>query len=97
MQWILYFITAEKDKEHMLAVSEEKLWTFFENSQGLMCTHDLNGEFLSVNSAGAAMLGYTVAEISKMSLFDIVPEDRHVYLKEYLSAIIQQGKVNSQS
>ncbi|MGY4535773.1 PAS domain S-box-containing protein [Mucilaginibacter sp. UYNi724] len=56
-------VTAIVLKDKFLAESEEKLRVFFENSQGLMCTHDVKGKFLSVNAAGAGILGYTPDEI----------------------------------
>ena len=85
-----------KLKEQQLAVSEQKLRVFFENSQGLMCTHGLDGKFLSVNSAGAAILGYTLKEIMKLGLFDIVPATRHYLLKNYLAEIKTTGKAKGQ-
>ncbi len=85
-----------KLKEQQLAISEHKLRVFFENSQGLMCTHDLDGKFLSVNSAGASILGYTLKEIMKMSLFDIVPPKGHQLLKQYLAEIKSAGKAKGQ-
>ncbi len=83
-------------KEKQLAVSEEKLRIFFENSQGLMCTHDMAGNFVSVNAAGAAILGYTRDEVLKLSLFDIVPAERHVFLRKYLTEIMQNGQSKGQ-
>jgi PAS domain S-box-containing protein len=83
-------------REQQLAASEEKLRAFFENSQGLMCTHDLDGKFISVNQAGAYSLGYTVDQIIGLSLFDIVPAERHAFLKQYLSDIAQNGKATGQ-
>ncbi|MDB5016657.1 MAG: hypothetical protein JWQ84_1489 [Mucilaginibacter sp.] len=85
-----------KLKERELARSEEKLRMFFEHSQGLMCTHDMDGKFLSVNTAGAAILGYTQEEIMQLNLFDIVPEARHSFLKKYLAEIGFKGKANGQ-
>ncbi len=89
-------ISLEKVKEQQLKDSEDKLRVFFENSQGLMCTHDLDGNFLSVNSAGAAILGYSTKEILKLSLFDIVPDDHRTKLKSYLSEIIEKGHAKGQ-
>ena len=83
-------------KEKQLKASEEKLRIFFENSQGLMCTHDMAGNFLSVNGAGAAILGYSHEEIINLSLFDIVPESRHPLLKDYLNNIKINGKASGQ-
>lgn len=87
-------ISDEKEKERKLKVSENRLRAFFENSQGLMCTHDLSGNFLTVNEAGAQILGYTPEEIVKMSLFDIVPSNAQEALKGYLQEIKKVGKTS---
>lgn len=84
-------ITEEVENKHQLEISEEKLKRFFENSQGLMCTHDLQGKFLSVNDAGAAILGYSRQDVARMSLFDVVPEQDHPRLKTYLKTITENG------
>ncbi len=89
-------ITLDKLKEEKLIANEEKLRAFFENSQGLMCTHDLEGNFLTVNDAGATLLGYTKDEISELSLFDIVPVAHHSFLSSYLSNIINKGDERGQ-
>jgi PAS domain S-box-containing protein len=83
-------------KEQQLVENEEKLRVFFENSQGLMCTHDLDGKFLTVNAAGASLLGYSVDEIKKLSLFDIVPETRQELVKTYLAEIKNNGRASGQ-
>lgn len=84
-------ITAEESKSKALEVSEERFKTFFENSQGLMCTHDLEGNFITVNSSGANALGYTKEEVKNFSLYDIIPEKRYPNLKQYLENIKQTG------
>ncbi|SKA14695.1 PAS domain S-box protein [Sediminibacterium ginsengisoli] len=80
-------ITQEKQKELRLYNSENRFRAFFENSQGLMCTHDLNGKFLSINISGAASLGYEPAELLHLGLFDIVPAHFHSNLHAYLQSI----------
>ena len=87
-------ISNEKDKEEQIRVSENKFRSFFEYSQGLMCTHDLVGKFLSVNKSGASLLGYTTEEIIQMSLFDIVSVNYHSFLHAYLKEINKNGKSN---
>jgi len=89
-------ITQIKLNELKLAEKESDLRAIFDNSHGFLCTHNLEGKFLTINSAGAAMLGYTVEETMNMSLFDIVPEDRHNYLKLYLEQIRDLGRGNGQ-
>ncbi len=85
-------VTEEKIQEHKLRISEDNFRSFFENSQGLMCTHDMEGNFLTVNTAGAELLGYTVQEVLQMSLFDLIPTKHHSILKGYLSDIARFGK-----
>jgi PAS domain S-box-containing protein len=87
-------ITSERKKELILAESESKFRSFFENSQGLMCIHDTEGNFMSVNSAGAGLLGYTVAEVVQMSLFDLVNPNFHKELRLYLKKILRSRKAN---
>ena len=87
-------ITDEKNNEEKIRVSENKFRSFFENSQGLMCTHDLQGKFLTVNKSGASLLGYTTEEVLQMSLFDIVPPKHHTELQYYLHEINTKGKSN---
>lgn len=89
-------ITAEKQRELELLVSEERARIFFENSQGFMCTHDLTGKFTSVNEAGAGILGYSKEEILAKSLFDIVPPQRHDLVKAYLAEISALGSSKGQ-
>lgn len=89
-------ITEESQKDRELSLSEERARIFFENSQGFMCTHDLNGKFTSVNEAGAAILGYTKAEILGMDLFNIVPQRRHELVIEYLDEIKREGSSKGQ-
>lgn len=85
-------ITLQSLRDKKVKASENKLRSFFENSQGLMFTHDLEGKFLSVNTTGADMLGYSIAELLTMTLFDLIPEKHHPFLKEYLKKIDLEGK-----
>ncbi|MES2330596.1 MAG: PAS domain S-box protein [Bacteroidota bacterium] len=85
-------ISNEKDTEEQVRVSENKFRSFFEYSQGLMCTHDMEGNFIAVNASGASLIGYTADEVQKMSLFDIVPEKHHHSTRAYLTEISKTGK-----
>jgi len=92
---VVTLIVNRKEKEKYKE-SEQKLKAFFDNSQGLMCTHDLNGNFITVNDAGAKILGYTRDEIQMLSLFDIVPSQGHKNLRGYLEAIKQRGIIKGE-
>lgn len=87
-------ITGEREKEMLLKDSEQKFRIFFENAQGLMCLHDINGKLISVNTAAAADLGYSIAELESMTLFDIVPAVYYDNLRWYLVEIRRKGRLN---
>jgi PAS domain S-box-containing protein len=88
-------ITTETRSKDQIKVSENKFRSFFENSQGLMCTHDLEGKFISVNKTGAQLLGYQTAdEMIGKTLFEIVPTKFHGDLKGYLQTIGKEGKAS---
>ncbi|WP_147676863.1 PAS domain S-box protein [Algibacter pacificus] len=82
-------ITNEVNKSKALKISEERFKIFFENSQGLMCTHDLEGNFITVNNSGAKSLGYTKDEVKNFSLYDIIPKERYSKLNNYLKNIAE--------
>jgi PAS domain S-box-containing protein len=85
-------ITIQQAAQKQLETSERRHRAFFENSQSLMCTHDLEGNFLSINPAGAAMLGYTLDEFDKPSLFDIILPERKEFANIYLDDIAKNGQ-----
>ncbi|SDM85454.1 PAS domain S-box-containing protein [Pedobacter steynii] len=80
-------VTQENLRIAQVKESEHNLRSFFENSQGLMCTHDLEGQFKAVNTAGAALLGYTTEEFCRMSMFELIPVKHHPHLQTYLKEI----------
>lgn len=84
-------ITAKKISERKILLSEERHRGFFEHSQGLMCTHDLKGKILTVNPAGAQLLGYSAEEYLQKTLFDLVPAEYGDVVKMYLKHIKEQG------
>lgn len=89
-------ITEERRREQMLESSRHKLSAFFEHSHGLMCTHDRNGKFLSVNTAGASLLGYTVEELEGLYIYDIIPPDHRLAFGAYLQQILEKGHASGQ-
>lgn len=84
-------ITDKNYAQRLMRLSEERHRGFFEHAQGLMCTHDLKGRFLTANPAGAALLGYTAEECLQKTLFDIVPVEYSDKVKKYLIEIQEKG------
>ncbi len=85
-------ITENKLNEKSLKESQSKLSLFFENSQGLMCTHDLEGNFITINAAGARLLGYNVEELLGENLSTIIPSMYHEELKAYYNIMKEDGR-----
>lgn len=70
-------ITARKRMEETIRSSEQRYRELFEYANDIIYTHDLDGNFSSLNDAGRQVMGYTIEEILSMSLADVVsPEDR---------------------
>lgn len=86
-------ITNEKIKEQELIDSENSARTFFDNSLGMMCKHDLKGNFIYVNKASADSVGYSAEELMGMNLYDIIPSQYFDDLDEYLQQIQIRGRV----
>ena len=77
-----------------LADNEKKLREIIEYSSGLICTHSIQGDLLSVNPAAAQALGYEVADLVGRNIRDLVPEAVKVHTADYL-ARIQSDKIAS--
>ncbi|MGA6987537.1 MAG: PAS domain S-box protein, partial [Terriglobales bacterium] len=56
------------------ALEEDEDWyrDLVEHSQDLLCVHDLEGRFLSVNPVPARLLGYSVEEVMQKPMRDFV-------------------------
>lgn len=74
-----------------LRESEDRYRDLVENSLDLICTHNLEGQILSVNRGAIGMLGYTFDELVKKNLRDILlPKFRENFGK-YLETIRSEG------
>jgi two-component system, sensor histidine kinase and response regulator len=89
-------ITIQKQSEKALRESERRYRDLTEKSLGLICTHDLNGVLLSVNSAAANAIGYTQTELIGRSLTDLLQPEAKPFFKDYLHTIKQDGEFSGQ-
>jgi len=86
-------ITERKKIEEKVKLNESRYRSIFDNSQALICTHDLNGLILEVNRSAVKSLGYETNELVGTYLFDLLPEDKQEAFKEsYLDIIKKEGK-----
>src|SRR5262249_17882573 len=78
---------ARRRAEEALHQSEIRFRDLFEESLGLICTHDLDGILLSINPAAAHALGYDPKQGVGVSLREFLsPNTRHLF-EQYLQRI----------
>ncbi len=77
---IIRDITERKATAEALQVSQEQYRDLFEHSQGLLCTHTLDGVILTSNPAGAELFGLTVDQMVGRRLDEfLVPSVRNFF------------------
>jgi two-component system cell cycle sensor histidine kinase/response regulator CckA len=85
-------ISTRKRIEEALRESEERYRDLVENSQDLICTHDLKGKLLSVSGAPVRFLGYSRESLLKMNLADLLVPEMRDRFGAYLAEIQSQGR-----
>jgi len=85
-------VTEQREAEAALRSSETRYRQLVEGSLGLVCTHDLEGRLLSINSNAARSLGYHPDELVGKLISDSVPDEHQHGMPVYLQAITQKGE-----
>ncbi|MGR3811545.1 PAS domain S-box protein [Jiulongibacter sp. NS-SX5] len=85
-------VTEKKERESKLQDSENRFRLFFDTSQVILYTHDLDGNFLSMNPKGCYLLGYNEDELLGRNLLDILPMETKKSLNNYLKELKSKGK-----
>ncbi len=72
IQGIARDVTDRKKAEAALHESEKRFRALFQNASDIVYTHDLDGNFTSVNGAVERITGYSVDEVLQMNIVDVV-------------------------
>ena len=90
-------VTLQREGEATLRESEARYRQLVEGSLGMVCTHDLDGVLQSINTHGAASLGFSMQEMAGQNLSAFIPpqyrEDFTRYLKEIADTGEAQGRL----
>ncbi|MEX2285030.1 MAG: PAS domain S-box protein [Gemmatimonadota bacterium] len=89
----VYFrdVTEQRKARERLKASEERYRELVENANDLLYTHDLMGNFTSVNNACVTVTGYTHGELLTKNLADLVASDHLDRARQMLLQKIQEG------
>jgi two-component system sensor histidine kinase/response regulator len=77
------------ENKSALAIGEEKYRELFENANDLIFTHDLDGNFTSVNKTGERITGYRREEAAKMNISQIIAPDSAEYARLMTAAMVK--------
>lgn len=93
-QGILTDITHRKKYEENLKFSENQFRDLFENSNDLICTHDLEGNLILLNKTAELYTGYSLDELKKMNLQDLLISTYKNLFKNYIATIQSEGSAS---
>ncbi|WP_263368350.1 PAS domain S-box protein [Edaphobacter bradus] len=85
-------VTSQRVAESTLRESEARYRQLVEGSLGLVCTHDLKGNILTLNAHGAETIGRSVDDVVGHSLAEFIAPERRGKLPDYYKKISETGE-----
>ncbi len=81
-------VTARVEAERALRASQARYRRLFDDANDIVYTHDLQGNFTSLNRAGVRITGYTLPEALRLNIAQIVAPE---YLERIRAALTPEG------
>lgn len=88
---IILDVTEQKYAQEQLRLGEERFRDLFENANDLIYTHDLAGNFTSINRTGELITGYRREEALRMNISAVVAPD-FLELAKRMTVLKVEGK-----
>jgi PAS domain S-box-containing protein len=85
-------VTTQRAAEATLRESEARYRQLVEGSLGMVCTHDLRGNLLTINTHGADTVGRSVEEMAGHNLTEFIVPEKRDQLPAYLKKIGETGE-----
>ncbi len=92
VQGIARDVTDRKQSEETIKKSEERYRDLFENANDLIYTHDLDGNFTSLNRSGEEITGYSRDEALGMHLSEVVAPEFIEGAKTMISRKLEEDR-----
>jgi len=86
-------VTEQKESETALIESEQRYREIFDNANDLIYTHDLEGNFTSLNRTGEQLTGYSKSEAMSMNFAQVVVPDQVELARQMLKRKVDDQDV----
>ncbi len=88
-------VTERAEAAKALQESQQRYYDLFETASDLIQSVALDGHFVYVNRAWREALGYTEAEVNRLSLFDIISPDSQAHCQELFQRVLNGENLGS--